>query len=75
MSSKVSPAEVRAAAAFLSKRGIGSSAVSPRKLAAASKEQGKSFRELIAFIMRIFQGQQDQASQRREVVRAAAGAQ
>lgn len=35
---------------------------------------GKSFSELLRFIMRLKQGQQNQASQRQEVIRTAAGA-
>jgi hypothetical protein len=69
----ITPAEIRAAASFLKKRNY-KPPVSPRKLAAAAKEQGRSFSEIIAFIMRLFQGQQNQPSQQSEIVRAAAGA-
>lgn len=70
--SRTTPQEVRAAASYLRKRGK-TPPVSPRKFAAAAKEQGRSFSELLAFIMRVFQGQQNQSSQRREQVRAATG--
>jgi flagellar hook-basal body complex protein FliE len=70
MSKKPTPAEIRAAQSYLRKKRK-TPPVSPRKFAAAAKEQGKSFSELLQFIMRIFQGQQNQASQQRERVLAA----
>lgn len=70
--STLTPAEVRSARAFLRKRGIGSGQVSPRRFAAAAKEKGDSFSELLKFIMRMYQGAQNQSSQQREVVKAAA---
>ena len=35
---------------------------------------GKTFSDLLAFIMRLKQGSQNQEAQRREIVRSAAGA-
>lgn len=65
-------AEVRAAKAFLKKRKV-TPPIGPAQFASAAKEQGKSFSELIRFIMRTYQGQQNQEAQNREVVLAAAG--
>lgn len=67
------PEEIRAAKAFLKKRKL-TPPISPARLAAASKEQGKSFSDLIRFIARTYEGQQNEQAQRREVVLAAAGA-
>ena len=66
------PEEVRAAKAFLKKRKV-TPPISPARFAAAAKEQGASFSELIRFIMRTYQGQQNESAQQREVVLAAAG--
>ena len=41
----------------------------------ASQEQGKTFSELLRFLIRLMQGSQNQSSQRMEIVRAAAGLQ
>lgn len=68
----ISPAYVREARAFLRGRKIG---MSPRKFAMASQEQGKTFSELLRFLIRLMQGSQNQSSQRMEIVRAAAGLQ
>jgi hypothetical protein len=70
---KPSPAEIRAAKAYLEKHGY-RPPVSPRRLAAAAKEQGKSFSQILQFIARLFQAGQNQPQQAREIVRAAAGA-
>lgn len=67
------PEEVRKARAFLRRRGIATHQVSPRKFAAASKEQGKSFTELLKFIARLLDGAQGEAAQRREKIHRAAG--
>lgn len=67
------PAEIRKARAFLRRRGISTSQISPRKFAAASKEQGKSFTELLKFIARLLDGAQNEATQRRENIFRAAG--
>jgi hypothetical protein len=65
---KVKPDEVRAARAFLRKRGIGSSEVPPRKFAISAREMKKSFSDLLAFIGRLYQGRTDEASTRKEVI-------
>lgn len=65
------PQEIRAAASFLKKRKL-APPISPHKLASASKEQGRSFSDLIRFIMRIYQGQTNESQTNRENVRAAA---
>lgn len=67
------PEEIRKARAFLRRRGIATHQISPRKFAAASKEQNKSFSELLKFIARMLDGAQNEAAQRRENVRRAAG--
>jgi hypothetical protein len=69
----VSAQEIRAARSFL-KRRKAAPPISPARFAAAAKEQGKSFSELIRFLMRTYEGQQNEQAQRREVVLAAAGA-
>lgn len=67
------PEEVRKARAFLRKRGIATHQISPRKFAAASKEQNKTFTELLQFIGRILDGAQGEAAKRREKIFKAAG--
>lgn len=67
------PEEVRKARAFLRRRGIATHQVSPRKFAAASKEQGKSFSDLLKFIARLMDGAQGEAAKRREKIHKAAG--
>ena len=67
------PEEVRKARAFLRRRGIATHQVSPRKFAAASKEQGKTFGELLRFIGRLLDGAQGEAAKRREKIFRAAG--
>lgn len=65
---KIKPDDIRAARAFLRKRGIGSSEIPPRKFAISAKEMKKSFSELLAFISRLYQGRTDEASTRKEVI-------
>jgi hypothetical protein len=64
-------AKVRAARAFLRQRSL-TPPISPRTFATSSEETGKTFSDLLAFIMRLKQGEQNQESQRREIVLAAA---
>lgn len=54
----VSPKEVQAARAFLFSRHSKGFRVSPQKFAAASKELGVGFRELLGFIGRLYAGGQ-----------------
>jgi tRNA isopentenyl-2-thiomethyl-A-37 hydroxylase MiaE len=68
-----SPEEVRKARAFLRRRGIATHQISPRKFAAAAKEQGKTFTELLRFIGRLMDGAQNEAASRREKIFKAAG--
>jgi hypothetical protein len=63
--------KVRAARAFLRQRKL-MPPLSARTFAQSSDETGKSFSELLAFIMRLRQGGQNQESQRREILLAAA---
>lgn len=65
----VSPAEVRAARAFLRQRGITTKEIPPRKFANAAKELGKGFREVLRYLMALRSGGQNQALQRRENIR------
>ena len=69
-----SASKVRAARAFLRQRKL-MPPLSPRTFAASADEMQKSFSDLLRFIMRLRQGQQDQESQQQEIVRAAAGVQ
>ena len=66
--SKVKPDEIRAARAFLRKRGIGSSEIPPRRFAVSAKEMKKSFSELLAFIARLYQGRTDESATRKEIL-------
>lgn len=68
-----SPEEVRRARAFLRRRGIGTHQIPPRRFAAAAKEQGKTFTELLKFIGRLLDGSQGEAGRRREKIFKAAG--
>ena len=70
---QVTPDKVRAARTFLRKRSL-TPPVSPRTFARSAEEMGKSFSELIRFIMRLKRGSSQQSQQRQEVIRTAAGA-
>lgn len=72
MADIASPAEVRAARAFLRKRGLSSHQISPRKFANAAKEKGKSFSELLMFLGRIMDADKPESRSRQENIRAAA---
>lgn len=72
-SSGPTPEEIRKARAFLRRRGIATHQISPRKFASAAKEQGKTFTELLKFVARLLDGAQNEAAQRRENIRSAAG--
>lgn len=66
------PAETRAARAFLfshSKTGFG---ISPRKFAASAKELNVGFRELLRFIGTRYLGGQDAGARRRDDISNAA---
>lgn len=65
----VTPAEVRAARAFLRQRGITTKEIPPRKFANAAKELNKGFRELLAYLRQLRSGGQGQSAQRRENIR------
>jgi len=64
-----SPAEVRAARAYLRKRDITTKEVPPRKFANASKELDKSFGETLRYLMVLRSGGQNQSLERRENIR------
>lgn len=63
--------EIRAAASFLKKKKL-TPPLSPARVASAAKEQGKSFSDVVRFIMRIYQGQQNAEQQTHEVLLEAA---
>jgi len=73
MSSKVpTPKEVQAARAYLYSRHKLGFRISPRKFAAAAKELGVGFRELMRFIMRLYaKGQHGSEFRRAEISRQA----
>lgn len=68
------PREVRAARAFLHKRGARASDVSPRKFANAAKELDIGFAELLAFIGRLYGAGQNQSQFRLDVIAKEASA-
>lgn len=72
MSAKVTPAEARKARSFLyshHKRGF---RIPPRKFAAASRELGVGFRELLRFIARLYSRGQNERVFRLETIRTTA---
>lgn len=69
----ISNTQVREARAFLRQRQL-TPPVSPRTFARSAEEMGKTFSELLRFIMRLRRGGTQQSEQRQEVIRAAAGA-
>ncbi len=66
------PQKIRDARAFLRRRNL-TPPVSPRTFAQSADEMQKSFAELLRFIMRLKQGNQNQEAQRQEEIRAASG--
>lgn len=68
------PREVRAARAFLHKRGVKAKHVSPRKFADAAKEQDIGFAELLRFISRLYSAGQNQQQFRLDVIAKSAAA-
>lgn len=74
--SKASPAETRAARGFLRTHAKARSGeIPPRKFAAASKELGVGFRDLLKFISRLYAGGQGESAFRMERVRELQGKQ
>ena len=68
----VSAAELRQARAFLrGKAKAGSRDIPPRRFAAAAKELGVGFRELLSLIARLQSGGQGASQQRQELLREA----
>lgn len=65
---KITPDDIRAARAFLRKRGVGTSEIPPRTFAFAAREMKKSFSDLLRFIARLYQGRTDQSMTRREIL-------
>lgn len=63
-----SPREVRAARAYLHKRGARTKDVSPRKFANSAKELNIGFAELLAFIARLYSAGQNQSQYRLDVI-------
>lgn len=70
----VSQQKVREARAFLRQRNL-MPPIIPRVFARSADEMNKSFTELLRFIMRLRQGQQNQPAQNAEIIRSAAGVQ
>lgn len=68
----VSPKEIRAARAWLQRRGIPAREVSPKRFASAAKELDKGFRELLQYLARLQMGGQGEKQQRQESIRKAA---
>lgn len=63
------PKEVRAARAWLRKRGITTPMISPKRFASAAKELNKSFRETLALLARLYMGGQGEQLERKELIR------
>ncbi len=72
MGKAATPAEIRAARAYLRQRSISSSEVPPRKFANSAKELNQGFAELLKFIARLYSGGQNQGTWRREAIQAEA---
>lgn len=66
------PAEIRAARAFLQARGV-RTIVPPDKFANAAKELDMGFQDLLQFIMRLYSGGQNAMFFNREALLKAAG--
>ena len=62
------PREVRAARAYLHKRGVRSKDMSARKFANAAKENNTGFAELLAFIARLYSAGQHSTQYRLDVI-------
>lgn len=60
--------EIRAARAFLRRRGIGTKTIPPKKFAAAAKEQNLTFTELFKSIARIMMTGRSQSEKRKEII-------
>lgn len=71
--SDVSNREVQAARAYLYSRHSKGLGIQPKKFAAASKELGVGFRELLKFIGRLSARGQQQSTFRQEEIRRTAG--
>jgi hypothetical protein len=69
----VSNSQVREARTFLRRRKL-TPPLSARTFARSAEEMGKSFSELLRFIMRLRRGETQQSQQNQEIIRAAAGA-
>ena len=67
-----SPKEVRAARAFLQRKGALSSDIPPRKFANSAKELNMGFRQLLRLIARLYSGGQAQQEFRMSVIAAEA---
>jgi hypothetical protein len=68
------PKEVRAARAFLQKKGVRSHEVPPRRFADAAKELDIGFTDLLSFISRLYSGGQNQQQFRMDVIAKEASA-
>lgn len=67
-----SPKEVRAARAFLQRKGVRSSDIPPRKFANSARELNMGFRQLLRLISRLYSGGQGQQQFRMSVIAAEA---
>jgi len=70
--SAATPPEVRAARAFLIRKGIRPGEISPRKFANSAKELNMSFVKVLRLISRLYSGGQGQQQFRLEVIAAEA---
>lgn len=72
MAKAPAPAEVRAARAFLQRRGV-RPPLQPRKFAAAAKELDMGFSELLRYIGRLYSGGQNQQQAIHELLQREVG--
>lgn len=68
MTAPVTPAEMRAARAYVTSKKIGNKQVDPRKFAAAAKEQDVGFHDLMRFIRTYAAGGAEQESFRQDII-------
>jgi hypothetical protein len=72
MAKLASPAEIRAARAFLYKHGATAGDIPPKKFANSAKELNMGFRELLRLISRLYSAGQNQQQFRMSVIAAEA---
>lgn len=67
-----SAVKVRQARAYLRRRGISTSQISPRRFASSSSEMGKSFSETLRFLAALLDERKPEKRYRQEAISAAA---